>query len=146
MSEPTTPETVAELQLRAAQLAARMNVRDTARPTIPGSNTVAATISFKAGSESIRITDPEKFTEWVDQNYPGEIEMVERIRPAFMPRFVNANGVVVGPGGELDIPGIEVSAAGEPTIAVSVGKAAPYVLESLRGLSVRELIEGPDHD
>lgn len=160
MTEPT-PETLTELQLRAAQLAAlakeintayslakealsvRMNKRDTARPVLPGTDTVAATISYRAGAQSIRVTDPDKFQAWVDDTYPGEIEMIERVRPAFMSRFVNANGVVVGPSGEIDIPGIEVTEPANPTISVSVGKAQPLVLASLRALTVRELIEGP---
>lgn len=154
-------QAVAAATLRAAQLAALstsfaeafkeakldlealMNVRDTARPTIPGTDTVAATVSYKAGSDAIRVTDSDALTAWVDENYPGEVESIERIRPAFMQRFVNANGVVVGPGGELDIPGIKVLPSSDPSVAVTVPKAArPMVLESIRALTLQQLLGG----
>ncbi len=173
MTEPTQPTDaeavrqakIEELQVRAVRLAAvsarfddaykaakaelqtLMRVRQSDRPLIPGTNTVGGTVSYKAGGDAVRVTDQEAFREWIDKNYPGEIEMVEQVREAFIARFVNANGVVVGPGGELDIPGIMVVPTTAPTVAVTVPKATrPLVLESIRGMSVRELVEGPGHE
>lgn len=156
MPEEAEPS-LAELQLRAAQLAAiaklfteaakaaraalpgRMNVRDTARPVFPGTAVVAGTISYKAGGRSIAGFATDEFRVWVDENYPGEIEMVERVRPAFTGAFVmTAENIVVGPRGEIDIPGLHV-AESDPTLAVIPTKDLGAVVHSLRDVPLREL-------
>jgi hypothetical protein len=171
MTRPTTnrteatdmaeePNELAALQLRAAQLASiakvftqaakdaklalehRMNPRDTARPVFPGTAVVAGTISYKAGGRSIAGLDSEEFRVWVDENYPGEIELVEQVRPAFRGRFVMTDdNQVVGPTGEIGIPGLHVAEA-SPILAVIPTKDLGAVVHSLRDVPLRELIPG----
>lgn len=157
---PEEPETLAALQLRAAQLSAiaklfateaakakaalkpLMNVRDTARPAFPGTAVIAGTISYKAAGRSIAGFDSDEFRAWVDTEYPGEVEMIERVRPAFTARFVMTDeNVVVGPSGDIDIPGLHV-AESDPVLAVTPTKDLGAVLHSLRDVPLRELVAG----
>ncbi len=162
MTEPTRPPTKADLQLRAVQLAAIRNTAaaelthikaalttmmepgDSSHPVIPTGDPkppIAGAVTYRHGGSSVLVTDETKFREWVDENYPGEVEMIERVRPAFQGRFVDANGVVVGPGGEIDVPGIGV-VTGAPSLSVAPDKkTADQLWLSMRGRTLLELIE-----
>jgi hypothetical protein len=158
MTEPTRPPTRTDLQrqlIYLADLAAMANeaakhirkvlptimeVGDKAEPTIPTGDPIeppAGTVTYRRPSQSVMVTAEDVFRAWVDDNYPGEIELVERVRPAFMSRFIDANGIVVGPSGEIDIPGIAV-VTGSPSIAVVTNKKN---LDQLRG-AMRDLTVG----
>lgn len=161
MSEPTPDR--AELELRMALLAAfeqatkeeldrlkrlwrqSHHVGDSARPPIPDGTerpAAAATITYKYGPSSIMVNDPEAFREWVDDHHPAEIEIVEQVRPAFLKRFTNANGVLVGPDGELDVPGVVVKSS-PATVQVRPDKDnRGHLFAAMADVSMRELLGG----
>lgn len=162
MSEPT-PETREQLELRMSVLAAfqqaageeltrlkrrwqaTRHVGDSSRPPIPDGTerpAVAATITYKYGPSSIVVNDPEAFQTWVEANAPEWMEVVEQVRPEFVKRFVNANGILVGPNGETDVPGIIVQ-SGPATVSVRPDKDnRAHLFAAVAGVSMRELLGG----
>lgn len=162
MSEPT-PETREQLELRMSVLAAfqqaareelsrlkkrwqaTRRVGDSSRPPIPDGTerpAVAATITYKYGPSSIVVNDPEAFLAWVEEHHPSEVEVIEQVRPDFTKRFTNANGVLVGPDGELDVPGIIVQ-SGPATVSVQPDKDnRAHLFAAVAGVSMRELLGG----
>lgn len=169
MTEPTRPPTKTELQLQLLQVADLgamsaeaakhikgvlqkiMNVGDKSEPTIPTGEPLepaAGTVTYRHPTRSVSVTDEKALTAWIDANYPGEIEVIERIRPAFLARFADANGVVVGPGGELAVPGIEVVTGSSSIAAVTNKKNLDQLRGNMRDMTLGELltvraIEGP---
>lgn len=161
MSEPTPDR--AELELRMALLAAfeqatkeeldrlkklwrqSHHVGDSARPPIPDGTerpAAAATITYKYGPSSIVVNDPEAFQAWVESNAPEWIEVVEQVRPEFVKRFANANGILVGPNGELDVPGI-VLRPSPATVQVRPDKDnRGHLFAAMADVSMRELLGG----
>lgn len=114
-----------------AQLAERMRPGDTVRPSLPGDQAPidAGTISYTRGTLGIAGFTSDEFIAWVDENYPREVDTVVTVRPAFTKRFVVANGVIVGPTGEMDIPGLAVQ-QGASSLSVRVAKGADDALRS----------------
>lgn len=132
-----------ELGRLKAQWKATRHVGDSAHPPIPDGTerpAVAAAITYKYGPSSIVVNDEEAFQAWVEDNHPTELEVVERVRPQFLKRFTNANGTLVGPDGEIDVPGIIVQ-SGPATVSVRPEKAnRPHLFAAAAGVSMRELL------
>ncbi len=166
MTEPTRPPTKHELGLQLLRLtdiatAARkaaddikhvlqgaglMVPGDHMQPTIPTGDPIeppGGTVTYRHPSQSIVVTDEPAFREWVDDHHPGEVEMVERVRPAFLARFVNANGIVVGPDGDIDIPGISVATGSASIAAVTDKKNLDQLRNNARSLTLGELLDVP---
>lgn len=163
MTEPPVDDARTQLELRMAVLAsfeqaareeltrlkaqwkATRHVGDSSRPPIPDGTerpASAATITYKYGPSSITVNDPEAFLTWVDEHHPEEIEVVQQVNPAFIKRFTNANGILVGPDGELDVPGIIVK-SGPATVSVQPEKDnRAHLFAAVANVSMRELLGG----
>ncbi|MET9339216.1 hypothetical protein [Nonomuraea sp. NPDC003804] len=117
-------------RLKQAKANADAEVRATALPgdrtsaALPD-GTVAGTLSQAKGRTTARVTDREKFTAWVAMTYPGEVEQVTAVRPAYEKAVldmckrqghpVDANGV--------EVPGVEVG-QGDPYTITKVADGA----------------------
>jgi hypothetical protein len=78
----------------------------------------------------------------VEENAPEWMEVVEQVRPEFAKRFVNANGILVGPNGEVGVPGIIVQ-SGPATVQVRPDKDnRSHLFATVAGVSMRELLGG----
>lgn len=104
-------------------LAARMTAGDMKRPRL--GDLAAGTVTYANGPVTVTVDDEAALTEWVLQHYTTEIELITRVRPAFMSRILEATkaaGQPAGPGGELDIPGLSVR-SGTPRVVARPDRA-----------------------
>ena len=168
---PDDRAAMAALELRISQLAAfaqaaneearRLKaewkrhhvVGDQVKPPIPDGSPRppdAASIRYKHGASKIVFYDQDPapsitrgdLFQWLEENRPEEIEVVERIRPSYLTGFVNANGVAVSPHGDIDQPGVTVL-SNAATVEVEVVKAnRDQLFASMRGMALRELLGG----
>lgn len=88
------------------------NIRtgETAAAFAPDGETLLGKGTIAKGSVRVSVTSPGALVAWVAENYPTEI--VQAIAPAFEAKILAASktaGEPCGPGGELDVPGIEVT-------------------------------------
>jgi hypothetical protein len=99
------------LYVRAKDLGKRAAAamgRGTLYPTLPDGTEVA---KFVVPADAFTVTiDETQLLPWVRQHYPTEV--MDAVRPAFIDRIRAAckeKKAAVGPGAELDIPGLSVS-------------------------------------
>lgn len=88
-----------------------------------------ASVSVAKGRTSV--SSEALLTRWVAENYPTEVETVERVRPAFLDQIKKASeaaGQPCSPFGELDVPGI---AMGDPYPMVRKTAGADELVERL---------------
>ena len=104
-------------------LKAEMDVRERGVAKVPGPdgrNVPVGIVRIDKGSESWRIVDPAAFQAWVEENHPEQIEVVERVRPAFEARIlkqcVATGGLADETTGEM-IPGVQ-QVLGDPKLVV----------------------------
>jgi hypothetical protein len=100
------------------QLEQQMTIGDLKRPTISGVK--AGSVTYSVGKTQVTIADGTAFTAWVEQNYVTELELITRVRPAFQDKVLEWSKVAgqpMGPGGELDVPGV-VFRQSDPTLIV----------------------------
>lgn len=145
---------------------ARMPVRS------PIDGTKLAVVSMSDPDPKPRIADERAFAAWVEKTYPDDVEWdfeivgtheqvaaalyehapelvkrVAKVTPHFRARVLEDStdrGVVVGPGGEVDVPGV-VMDQGVPSLRVSPAKdAMPAVVELMRERMPLELLAGGD--
>lgn len=125
-----------------------------------GGNDKQVTFSLKGSDEKFTITDEDAFKEWVEANFPGEIETVIQVRPAFQKQMldkllVESDGVVYVKGGVSttekvageEVPGVtHTPASDDPTgfnTSWKGGDAAKDAALSTLGFPViRELVGG----
>jgi hypothetical protein len=129
------------------ELEARSPRRSSVSPEIPGTTVAVARLERKRDSRSIAGWDSAEAIAWGNEHYPSEIELVEQFREAIRDRFVlTDDGQIVGPKGELDIPGLFV-ATSPGSFAITPNRdAAPALFQSLRDVTLRELIAGAIHE
>lgn len=91
-------------------------------------NKLASVSVSKSGR--ITVTNEPALLRWVQENYPTEIETVERVRPAFLDLIKKDTEAAGEPcfRGELDVPGISV---GEPYPLVRKAPGADELVEAL---------------
>jgi hypothetical protein len=90
---------------------------------------VAPTFRHELGSASLRlpkdavaVVDDDALLDWVLEHHEDEVEVVTRVRPAYvralLARLKIAGGVVVDKesGEVVDIPGVSVVAGGDPSV------------------------------
>lgn len=82
--------------------------RGTLYPKLPDGTELA---QFTVTADAFTVTiDEDRILPWVREHYPTEI--VEQVRPAFLTKVRAAchdKKAAVGPGAEMDIPGLTVS-------------------------------------
>jgi hypothetical protein len=144
----------------------------TVRSPIDGSR--IGTVSMSDPDPKPRIADERAFAAWAETTYPDDVEwdfavlgsheqvaavlyehapeLVQRIAkvtPHLRARVLEdsaEHGVPVGPGGELDVPGV-VMDQGVPSLRVSPAKGAlPVVLQLVRERLPLELLAGGPED
>lgn len=104
-------------------LGGRLTLGDLKRPRI--GNVSAGSVTYANGPASVNVTNEAELTAWVEQNYTTEIELITRIRPAFLEQIIEATrkaGEPCAPGGELDVPGLSVR-DGRPRIVARPDRA-----------------------
>lgn len=88
-----------------------------------GDELVTYTVVQPQASDTIKVTDPEAFLDWVLANFPTEVETITQVRPAFQARLLSrivANGGVLydsETGEPIEAAGVEHvhTPAGDPT-------------------------------
>lgn len=142
----------------------------TVRSPIDGAR--IGTVSMSDPDPKARIADERAFAEWAETTYPDDVEWdfqvigtheqvatvlyehaphlvkrIAKVTPHLKKRVLedsNYTGVVVGPGGEADVPGV-VMDQGVPSLRVSPAKdALPAVLQLVRERLPLELLAGGD--
>lgn len=104
-------------------LTARMTVGDLKRPRIGGA--VAGSVTYANGAQSVTVTDEAALTAWIEEHYTTELELLVRVRPAFLEQIKEATkaaGEPAAPGGELGVPGVSVR-EGMPRIVARPDRA-----------------------
>lgn len=117
-------------RLKQAKASADAEVSATALPgdrtsAVLPDGTVAGTLSQAKGRTTARVADRDKFLTWVTQTYPGEVEQVTAVRPAFEKSVLDMckrSGHPVDVNG-YEVPGVEVG-AGEPYTVTKVADGA----------------------
>lgn len=69
------------------------------------------TVSYAKGSRVATVTDLGALTDWISNNYPDGVELTVTVRPWMLSQIIKTStdvGAPVGPGGEVDIPGISM--------------------------------------
>ena len=99
--------------------------------------TEVADVTLRAGSTYARVTDPEKFMDWVCENRPSEIVSPPRqssVRSSYRDSVLaqaKRDGIALSADGEV-IPGVTVS-EGEPTLMVKLRSGCgPALMEAIR--------------
>lgn len=129
-------------------------------------------VSMSDPDEKPVITDEKVFAAWVEKTYPDDIEWdfeivgtheqvcdvlfnhapalvkrIAKVTPHFRARVLEESlehGAPVGPGGELDLPGVAML-KGEPRVSCLAAKEAlPSVARLMREHLPLELLAGPD--
>ena len=114
-------------QVKTGESAAK---REAGAAALPGDRTTAAlpdgtpvgTVGQAKGRTTARVTDREKFTAFVQETYPTEVEMVPTVRLSFEKRLLDgckANEAPVDANGH-EVPGVEVG-VGDPYTTVKLG-------------------------
>jgi hypothetical protein len=135
-------------QVKTGESAAK---REVAGAALPGDRTTAVlpdgtpvgTVGQAKGRINARVTDREKFTAFVQDAYPGEVELVPTVRPAFEKRVLDAckaNKAPVDANG-AEVPGVEVG-VGDPYTTVKLGEDAhELVAAAYQSGQLEELME-----
>lgn len=84
---------------------------------------VVGTVAMTVGSRSIITTDEEALIDWCDRFHPSEVEMITRVRPAFLASLTMTGDVVVDNLGNI-VDGLKVATAdGYPVVKPDKAKA-----------------------
>jgi hypothetical protein len=87
------------------------------RVTLPD-DTPVATVTLVDPRPSVVVVDERRFTTWVAENYPTEVETRVQVRSSwqkqFVSRLVASDGPVADPGTGEVVPGLEAMPAREP--------------------------------
>ena len=101
--------------------------------------TEIADVTLRAGSTYARVTDPEKFMDWVCEHRPREIVSPPRqssVRSSYRDAVLadaKRDGFAYDPETGEVIPGITVS-EGDPTLSVKLRPGCgPALMEAIRG-------------
>lgn len=89
-----------------------------------------ATVSVAKGRTTAKVTDEDRFARWVNDHYPSEVEHKPVVRGSFVNAVLEQSkkaGEPCGPGGELDVPGIEVG-AGDPYVTIRPAADAEQIV------------------
>lgn len=130
----------------AAQIAKLIKANKAAlSPDVPAGRTdrvlidgeVVGTVGRSVGSRSIITTDEEALIEWCDRFHPSEVEMITRIRPAFLETLTMTGDVVVDKLGNI-VDGLAV-ATGTGHLVVTQAKDKADLLWSAVRNNVLEL-------
>ena len=92
-------------------------------------NKIASVSVTKSGR--VTVSSEALLTNWVRDNYPTEIETVERVRPAFLEQIRKATeeaGEPCSPLGDLDVPGLTI---GDPYPTVRKTPGSDELVEKL---------------
>jgi hypothetical protein len=84
--------------------------------------TKLAAVSRSDGRKSVKVTDEAAALAWAERNYPGEVQSVRAIRPAFLKKLLDVAGSL--PVGSA---GLDVS-TGEELPFIEVTQGNPYVM------------------
>ncbi len=87
-----------------------MRGRGTLFVTLPDGTEIARVVVPKAAT-TVVVTNEHVLLDWVQEFYPTEIETKTVVRSAFLERIriaAKTAGILIGPGGEADIPGLEL--------------------------------------
>jgi hypothetical protein len=102
-----------------------------------------ATISSSVTHESVNVTDPAAFAQWVSKRYPTEVELSVRAAwwKTFRTKVQPADDVVCDPETGEVVPGLGVREGGQfGGISVRVTAAAKEVFGALADHGLRELV------
>lgn len=107
---------------------------------IPDLATVSATVSHAA----VYVADEAAFTVWVQKRYPTEVEVITRVRSAWLAGFLHrapgSVGVVADPDSGEVVPGLSIRGGGELTgISIRVTPAAKEAFAALADRGLKEL-------
>lgn len=89
------------------------------RVELPDGSPVAV-ITLVEPRAAVTVTDEPAFTKWVEQNHPGEVETLTRVRPAWRERFLASLDPGETPGPVADpqtgevVPGLAARKPAEP--------------------------------
>lgn len=98
-----------------AELSATALPGDRTSAVLPD-GTVAGTVGQTKGRTTARVVDRDRFVAWVATTYPGEVEQVAAVRPAFEKALLD---MCKRQGHPVDANGVEVA-------GVVVGQGDPY--------------------
>lgn len=128
-----------------------MRVGDRLNPELDGVRIASVTKAKGRSTTTVRVTDEAALTAWVAQHYPDKIvRSVDRSLRETILYSSKSAGEPCGPGGELDVPGLEVEhREGEPTLSVRLTDEAEAAVEAMWAVgglgldgTVRELSGG----
>ncbi len=112
----------------------------TNRVTLEGE--VVGSVAMTVGSRSIVITDEKALIAWCDEFHPDEVEVVERVRPAYMSKLTMIDDAVIDGQGNI-VPGVAIR-TGTGHLTVRPDKAKGDLLWSAVRSRVLELTGGDD--
>lgn len=105
------------------------------------------TWSLPVTRESVAVTDPDAFLDWLAKEYPTEIEHIRRPRKAFfevLTQFLVQDGEdVVHTSTGAIVPGVEIRAGGQPlTLRFKPSGDAAAVADQLAEQLVKQIAAG----
>lgn len=145
-------------------------------PVLLPDGTKVGMVSRSAPGKNVAVTDPEALLAWAKEHYPGEVEPVldivgteeqvkaalyehedsrhlvrlgERLKPSLRATVVEASaayGAPAGPGGELDVPGVSVTASAPGRVSfLPADGAYDVIVEMVRTgkVDVPDLLDDP---
>lgn len=107
-----------------------LGVNGTVNATL-ADGTPLGTVGMVKGRTTATIDNDAALTAWVEDNHPGEIETVRRVRPGYVKKLLDAakvKGAAVDAHGEV-IPGILVG-EGDPYLSVRLADDAEQAVVS----------------
>lgn len=99
---------------------ANMPEGQTNRVTLEGE--VVGSVAMTVGSRSIVITDEAALIDWCDDFHPDEVEVITRVRPAYMASLTMIDDAVIDGQGNI-VPGVAIRrGTGHPVVRPDKGK------------------------
>ena len=105
---------------------------------------VVGSVAMTVGSRSIIVTDEAALIEWCDDFHPDEVEVITRVRPAYMSSLTMIDDAVIDGQGNI-VPGVAIrTGVGHPVVRPD--KAKGDILWAAVRSRVLELTSGGTDD
>lgn len=119
-------------------------VKDRNAAVLPDGTEIGS-VTLAKGKTTAKLTDDQKYFEWVLENHPDEIEQVKvtRVKPGFTERLLNfarQTGDCVNPATGQPVPGIVVEQGNPYALPILVADADELITQAWQDGSLMELV------